>query len=286
MANDLQASGMSLQVGENVYVSVPRDDVVIHDLLRRIMGASYTEYGTLWVYNFPTPQERSALIARRKLLVDSMTFDKNKIGLVVTRMLQGYGERSRSTDDPKKLPQEVAIFLRELALEPKIPTWAVALACNEVRLGSAEGISLVHKPTTMAFRALCDRMVWKVRAELVNIGRALTAQQAPKQISGAERERVSTAFRALADEMLAKREAERNTGEASGSGVTIDQLKELAGGDVEWNSIPDRKFYRQPGEVKSVAEALGRDWPASGGDGDKGERADLKAEHDGVEVNC
>lgn len=247
--------GNDLTIADNIYVSVPHADPVSAAIMVRAKCASYREFGVLRMFHPPAPTERAALSARRNALIASMSFDKDKVGLLVTRMLQGFRTKDREAIDasagkrPPKILQDVALYVRELRLDPAIPTWAVALACNAIRLNQVPDFDpRFGEPSTAVLRRICDSFIWDTRAEIVAISDVLSGTVAPRHISPEERAMIGPKFTALAAELKARQEA-NNALESEAA--KIEALKASVAPEV-WDSIPDRKPFKQ----KTVGEYL------------------------------
>lgn len=235
MARDLAAT-------ENVLVTIPKDDRALADRLALIMSGCFREGGALWLWKMPNAEDRRAITARMQLLVKSLEHDSDKIGLLVSQMLQGFRARfSEERVDSTKLMRDVRLFQRELALDPPIPTWVVSLVCTSVRLGSHGG----KEPSTAELRRLCAQRVWETRAEINVLSEVLKAKAAV-HVSAAVRRDIGRKFKELHAEM-----AERNSDPLPNYGtISVEDLKRVAGPD--WDKMPNA-------DRKAAGKALGKE---------------------------
>jgi hypothetical protein len=263
MANDLQTRQEAAMI-----IAAPAHDAVADWTLSRSLSGSYRDMGKLVMLNPPGAEGRKTLMARRDTLLKSLEHDRKQVIRLVTEMLEGYRHRGvRANEDASAV---LKVYQRELALDPKIPTWAVWRACSAIRMGTdpklAEaGITSYEAPTTMALRKLCDSLMWQTRAELGAISDVLSGIKAQPDTPPEVREKVAKEFRALADEMKDRRAGENRDGPAP---LSRDQLVELAGGEEVFAEIPNAKDYRKP---KTMAELLPADAKAAVADAANGD---------------
>lgn len=143
---------------DSVYVSVPRPDKAIEDMLRMLLSGSHREAAALQVLRLPDDEQRGRLIARLNYLTKSLHADRDKVRLLVTQMLRGYRARSTGEGSGLRLVEDVKLFERELMMEPPCPTWAVALVCSSIRFGRMDGVRPGSEPPTALVRRLCDEL--------------------------------------------------------------------------------------------------------------------------------
>lgn len=252
MANEVER-----QSTDDAYIALPQVDERAAAIMRSCMSGSFKEFGTLVMQRMPDRESRQALAARQKTLVDSLKHERKKIALMITEMLQGY--RQRGVKPGEAAGQIVALYVRELGLDPKIPTWAVWRACGAIRIGGdperleKAGVRLYEAPTTMTMRRLCDSYVWDVRAEMSNIGAILQGREARPVVPPEERERVSKEFRTLADDMKVRLAADKLMGPPP---MSKDDLVDLAGGEEAFAALPDAKTYGKSKQMAEFAQRL------------------------------
>lgn len=241
-----------LTTAVDTYVSVPRDDATVGEILTRARSFSVRSQGVLEMLNMPSERELALLAARNKLLADAMKHDRRAIGAMVAQMLNGYPHAIKENESAQ---QVVALYVRELGIDPAVPTWAVSLACTSIRLGQAPDISVIHRPSTMQVRRECDRHAWKGRAEMTMISAVLRGRQADPVLTAAQREQVGNFWNKLAAELKA-----RTTGQDAGAGAaahSVSELEAMIGPDA-FRAIPDAPRKPHKGSIgKQAAKVVG-----------------------------
>lgn len=149
--------------------------------------------------NMPTSDEIGRLTARHRELMHALKeHDRKDIGAIIAEMLASYDVSKQRYKTQKERMEAVAKYVQELH---GVPTWAVSIACNRIRTGSAPDISHVYEPTTIQVRVLAVEIAQPFKTECINIGNILTAQRYNPPVDEAQRKRVGEMMRGLADEM-------------------------------------------------------------------------------------
>lgn len=234
------------------YVSVPKRDDYSDTIMRIAMSGSFREFGALKMFNPPSEGERKTLVMRQRTLLDAIGYspkrDRKQAGAMVSDMLLGYRNAIKPNE---KASDVVALYVREIELDPAVPLWALQLACNAIRLGTAPDIDLIFPPSTMALRRLCDSHVWGVRAELGSISDVLRGSKADREVSPEERERIGDGFKALADELR-----QRNMARASDGSLVSDADLRAMIGEGAWAKLPDAKRSTKAVALGKLANTL------------------------------
>lgn len=188
------------------YISAPKgDDAAKAAIARCVSGSSYS-HGVRYMINMPSEEDREVLRSRLKYLTSMLGQDKAEVLLRITQMLQALRSQGVGADEDDL--SIANLYLRELQLEPRVPTWAAALACADVRFGRAPGINVAFKLNTPLLRRLCDSYVWDVRAEIQAIEQILAGAKHIKVVTDEERKVVSEGLASLEKE-FSERHSER-----------------------------------------------------------------------------
>ena len=156
--------------------------------------------------NMPSEAARGRLKARYDELMKALRHhDRKEIGAVIADMLGSYDVAKKKYKTKKELYEVVAKYVADLH---GVPTWAVQIACERIRMGSAPDISHVYEPTTIQVRVLAVSIAQPFKQEVINIGNILSAEQYHEPVSIEEQNRVAPLLRELADTMKLKLEAD------------------------------------------------------------------------------
>jgi hypothetical protein len=188
--------------------SWPAREVI--DLLSYCRSGSHREAdGSVYLLNMPTPADREVLRGRVVALLAALKkHDQKEVGALVADMLASYDVAQVKQLTGVERKAQVVLYVRELA---GVPTWAVAEACNRIRLGTAPDISHQYKPTPIQVRVLAISFAQPFKDEVGEILMILGGKQLEKEISEEERERIGGLLRQLAEELrLDWTEAEAN----------------------------------------------------------------------------
>jgi len=94
--------------------------------------------------------------------------------------------------------EAVAKFVQELK---GVPTWAVGIACERIRMGVAPGISHVFEPTTIQLRVLAVEIAQPCKQEAIAIGNIVAAERYQEPVSAEQRARVGELLAGLSREL-------------------------------------------------------------------------------------
>lgn len=152
----------------------------------------------------PSASERQALEARRRALAvmaraASMSdADKRKAGAAIAEMLDGF-LRFRNLD----LESKQAMIAGCVADLVALPAWAIARACQRIRRGEVDGMSLEFPPTSPRLYQVAMGELAALRGEERRIEAVL--KLLPRGgVPGEERARVGEKFSAFAAELRAE----------------------------------------------------------------------------------
>lgn len=199
MTNDLTKVGYSMQS------LIPASSREVEDIMGWCLSASEVEPGgKLVLRNFPEGETRAALRARAQVLLSALkSHDKTIKAALISQMIGCYAPKDG--EDKKAV---VVKFVEELS---DIPTWAVWLACERIRMGTAPDISHVYRPSTIQVRVEAMRHVAPFRSQVRRITALLSAEKYIEPASEEMRERVGGLLRGLVDELRATAEVPDQT---------------------------------------------------------------------------
>ena len=191
-------------------ISLPALNHQANDIIRRMFSGSVCDQSTgynIAVIQLPTNEERGLLAARRQELITALkNHDKKEIGSAVGEMLLSY-DVGRQKYTPQEMKVTVAAYLHNLQ---GVPTWAVVMACERIKMGTAPGISHTHVPTAIELRVLAVSIAEPFAAELSNIGKVLAAKKWIEPPNEEMRARVLPRLQKLAEQMKMDRRIERD----------------------------------------------------------------------------
>lgn len=243
-----------LTTTSDTYVTVPLDCPAVETILRNAKSFSVRAHGVLQMQNMPNEAERALLVSRQRLLAESMRHDRRAIGGMIAQMLNGFPAAIKENETAE---QVVALYVRELGLDPAVPTWAVSLATTAIRLGQAPEISYktYPRPSTMAVRRVCDGYAWKARVEIQTIYDVLRGRRADPVLTPAQREKVGNFWNDLAAELKAL-----TAGQDAGAGEAVraaDKLRGIIGAEA-FAALPDaKKRITMPSAGKVASKVAG-----------------------------
>ena len=184
-----------------VYYPVQVRDPDIDHLLRWATSGAEMPIGGRWqLINMPGSYDREKLQVRRAALSKAAIgkSERKPAARAITEMLLCYRNATRANEDVRDVVTKYVTELHDL------PTWAIEMACNAIRLGQAKNISMTYPPSTIELRVLVLSYLKPLRDEMINIDQVLTAEKYREPISDAERQRVGVKMKNLADELRDK----------------------------------------------------------------------------------
>jgi hypothetical protein len=192
----------------------------------------------------PSQQDRVALTERvRSLMASLKHHDRKEIAALILDMLVSYEVAQSKQLTAAERKANVTVYVRELN---GVPTWAVAEACNRIRLGLAPDISHQYKPTPIQVRVLAVSIAQPWKQEALKIGEILGAQEYHEGPSEEERGRLAIKWRALAEAL--KERTLNDTGLANALAEIERERREA--------------LLRRHAEVS--ADAIRREWASVG----------------------
>jgi hypothetical protein len=126
------------------------------------------------------------------LLRQIKSHDLKAKAALIADMLKCYGERR-----DENLKMTVATFVSELR---DIPTWAVSLACQAIKVGAAAEVSPSYRPTTIQVVLVARRYLSPTLTELHSISDVLRATPYVRPMTEDEREVVRGRLQTFAEE--------------------------------------------------------------------------------------
>jgi len=156
--------------------------------------------------NMPSEVALGRLKARYNELMKALRdHDRQEIGAAISEMLTSYDVAKKKYKNKKDIAVDVNKYVQELH---GVPTWAVQIACERIRMGTAPDISHVYEPTTIQVRVLAVSIAQPFKTEAINIGNIMVAVPYREPVSVEEQARVAPLLRELADNMKLKLEAD------------------------------------------------------------------------------
>lgn len=180
-------------------------DVSAESVLAWCMSGADTSWdGKLALANWPTDEYRAVLSGRHKQVAAALLHhDRKSMAAAISEMLDCYRNSLRKDEDARSV---VVKYVKELV---GVPTWAVEMACFQIRSGTAPGISSTYAPSTIEVRVLAEGIAMPFREEAVKIFRVLQATRLMPPVSETERGRVGKLLTDLAAAMRAGMSANR-----------------------------------------------------------------------------
>jgi hypothetical protein len=195
--------------------------------------------------------QRELLMRRLKYLLESFKHHDNKeIAAIVADMLAAYDVAQAKQLTAAERKVALVTYVRELQ---GVPTWAVQEACNRIRLGTAPDISHHFKPTPIQVRVLAVSIAQPWKAEALQIGEILGAEQYHEGPSEEERGRVAIKWRALSEALK---------GRADGDDGGLNRLAQVASEEAEKEKALISERLRRSAE--NTEAMIRREWTASG----------------------
>lgn len=228
-----------------ISVQIPARDTEVERILHDAKNFSTRSDGVLLMVSVPNQDERKALSVRQRQLAESMTFDRKTVGNLIAQLLNCYPNPIKENETVEEV---ISLFVRELSIEPKVPTWAVSQAVSAVRLGQVQGVEIGKRPSTITVRRVADSFAWKVKAEIVNIQDVLKGRPAAPQVSPAQRVDIGRRFDRLAHE-LRERNAGRDAQDAAEDAARLAAMV----GQAAFDALPDAKRKPHGGQLGRVA---------------------------------
>ena len=179
----------------------------VRDIIERCLSGSICDGSTSYkiaLINLPSEADRGRLKARYVELIKALhDHDRKEIGALIAEMLGSYDVAKKKYKTKKEMLEVVAKYVQELK---GVPTWAVQIACEKIRMGTAPDISHIYEPTTIQVRVLAVSIAQPFKQEAINIGNVVAAEQYHEPVSEEERARVAPLLTELADKMKLKLE--------------------------------------------------------------------------------
>jgi hypothetical protein len=173
-------------------------------IIERCLSGSVCDSTTgykIALINLPSEAERGRLQARYTELMKALRdHDRKEIGAVIADMLGSYDVSKKKYKTKKDMYEVVAKYVADLS---GVPTWAIQIACERIRMGVAPDISHVYEPTTIQVRVLAVSIAQPYKDEVISIGNIMMADQYIEPVSAEEQARVGPLLRQLADGMKA-----------------------------------------------------------------------------------
>jgi len=240
--------GTEIVKGVRTYL-VPASSHEVRGIISRLLSGSVCDASTRYriaLINLPTKDERGVLAARqRELLTALKEHDRKEIARVIAEMLESYAVvRGRTREELRAITSK---YVQELH---GVPTWAVAIGCDRIRVGSAKDISHSLEPTTIQVRVLALGIAEPFAAELASISKVIAAEKWLEPVNEEMRARVLPKLRHLAEQMKMDRQLERDKLKANNAAAALRKAAEIVERD-----------YRQYGEEpKRAGELLVSRW--------------------------
>jgi len=198
---------MTTEVARQTSSRMPSRSIEVRDTIERCLSGAICDGSTnykITLINLPSEADRVRLKARHTELMKALhDHDRKEIGASISEMLMSYDVAKKKYKTKKEMLEVVAKYVQELK---GVPTWAVQIACEKIRMGTAPDISHIYEPTTIQVRVLAVSIAQPFKQEAINIGNIVTADQYHEPVSEEERERVAPLLRELADKMKLKLE--------------------------------------------------------------------------------
>jgi hypothetical protein len=219
--------GTQLIQGQRTY-STPALNHQVHDTIRRLLSGSACDQSTRYkiaLINMPTKEERGVLAGRqRELLSELRSHDRKEIATVISEMLASYDVARQRYKTKEELKLTVSKYVQEM---DGVPTWAVAIACERIRVGSAPDISHAFEPTTIQLRVFACSIAEPFAAELSSISKIMAAEKWIEPVNEEIRARVLPKLRHLAEQMKMDRQLEHDKVRARNVAVALRKAAEV-----------------------------------------------------------
>src|SRR5215831_10513372 len=200
---------MTTEVARQTSSRMPSRSIEVRDTIERCLSGAICDGSTnykITLINLPSEADRVRLKARHTELMKALhDHDRKEIGASISEMLMSYDVAKKKYKTKKEMLEVVAKYVQELK---GVPTWAVQIACEKIRMGTAPDISHIYEPTTIQVRVLAVSIAQPFKQEAINIGNIVTADQYREPVSVEEQARVAPLLRELADNMKLKLEAD------------------------------------------------------------------------------
>jgi hypothetical protein len=186
---------------------MPAHSHEVRGIIERSLSGAVCDGSTNYkiaLINMPSDAERGRLKARHIELMNALRdHDRKEIGALIAEMLGSYDVAKKKYKTKKEMLEVVAKYVQELR---GVPTWAVQIACEKIRMGTEPDISHVYEPTTIQVRVLAVSIAQPFKQETINIGNIMIAAPYSEPVSEVERERVAPLLADLASKMKLKLE--------------------------------------------------------------------------------
>jgi hypothetical protein len=256
--------GTEIVKGVRTYL-VPASSHEVRGIISRLLSGSVCDASTRYriaLINLPTKDERGVLAARqRELLTALKEHDRKEIARVIAEMLESYAVvRGRTREELRAITSK---YVQELH---GVPTWAVAIGCDRIRVGSAKDISHSLEPTTIQVRVLALGIAEPFAAELASISKVIAAEKWLEPVNEEMRARVLPKLRHLAEQMKMDRQLERDKLKANNAAAALRKATEIVERDyrmygeepppVVQGVVVSRFLIKALEEQKKAREAL------------------------------
>ena len=142
----------------------------------------------------PSNETKVTLRGRQDYLFRQMkSHDSKAKAALISDMLGCYGEHR-----DENLRATVTKYVQELR---EIPTWAVSLACQAIKIGQAAEVSPNFRPTTIQVMLVCRRYMAATLQEIHEINDVLRAKPYIKPVSEEERAVVKARLQDFTEEL-------------------------------------------------------------------------------------
>lgn len=175
----------------------------------------YVGGGEVQTMKMPDNEAKIALRSRQDYLFREMKRHDNKAkAALIGDLLECYGERR-----DENVRATIIKYVQEVQ---GIPTWAVSLACQAIKIGQAPEVSPAHRPTTIQFVLVCRRYMAPTLQEIHEINDVLRAKPYIKPLTQEERETVGARLQTFAEEF-------RGMGALAKEAAHVDALRQRQG---------------------------------------------------------
>lgn len=240
-------------------VSGPEYKRHVDDLVQLYWGSITRTYGAKGVIHRPVSDGDRKLLQEHRIGLRKYLSDHNRslIGSYVSGMLGCYTQfLSFSREESERF---VVKYVQELQ---GVPTWAVGRACYNIRTNRAEGVSMVHPPSTMMVRHAAEKLAEPFRIQAAQIDNIMAAEPYVEPLGPAERKMMQERLEGLVRHLASAADVDpvgdtirdRNVRRMTESSRRFQEREYIAAG-VE----PPKGAFVSP----SLAKLMGK-WPKSG----------------------